>query len=151
MGSIPQIVTIGYGLLTTVSNKSCNLCNMTFVQWLEIELEKRNWSPSELARRTKLSTAAFSHIFTGKRKPGIDMCRAIAKAFKLPPETVYRQAGLLPPNKEGSPDYDELKYWFEMMTPNEQEEFLAAGRLKVELRKNREKGRLLPDIQPEHS
>lgn len=69
---------------------------MTFEIWLDEQLDKRGWNRSDLARKGNFNPSALSNIYTGRRKPGIDICNAIAAALKLPPEEVYREAGLLP-------------------------------------------------------
>lgn len=69
---------------------------MSFVEWLEGELSKRRWTRADLAREAKLSQTSFSKIFSGERKPGPDLCNAIARAFGIAPEIVFRRAGLLP-------------------------------------------------------
>jgi transcriptional regulator with XRE-family HTH domain len=69
---------------------------MSFVEWLEGELSKRRWTRADLAREAKLSQTSFSKIFSGERKPGPDLCNAIARALNIAPEIVFRRAGLLP-------------------------------------------------------
>lgn len=51
----------------------------------------------ELGRRSGLTGAAVSAVIKGTQKPGFHFCTRIAKAFHLPPESVLRSAGLLPP------------------------------------------------------
>jgi len=58
-------------------------------------------------------------------------------------------AGLLPPERKDEPSFDELKFWYNQMTPDEQEEFLELGRLKVELRNRRKKGKRLTQPKSE--
>ena len=67
-----------------------------FSGWLQEELKKRGMSQADLSRKSGLSTAAVSRIMGGSRGVGAEACTAIARALKLPPETVFRQAGLLP-------------------------------------------------------
>jgi transcriptional regulator with XRE-family HTH domain len=50
-----------------------------------------------LARRSQISDSHISRLVAGGRKPGNEAAKAIARAFRLPPEEVMRQAGLLPP------------------------------------------------------
>lgn len=71
-----------------------------FVKWLENELNERRWKRADLARAAKLSQTSFSKIFSGERKPGPDLCNAIARALGIPEETVFRKAGLLPATPE---------------------------------------------------
>lgn len=111
---------------------------MKFETWLRGELDNRNWSQRQFAQKAGFSQAAVSLIFSGKRKPGVDICNAIAKVFGLPAEAVYRRAGILPSNNDINPDKDELLFLYNKMTGEEQEEFLASGRLKVELRLKRQ-------------
>jgi transcriptional regulator with XRE-family HTH domain len=66
-----------------------------FNDWLDRELNKRNWTRAELARRGDISQSALSLIYSGQRKPGIELCGKVAKALGLPAENVLRQAGLL--------------------------------------------------------
>ena len=60
------------------------------------ELNNRGWSQSELARRTGLNQGNLSRVLSGDRQPGSDVCNAIARALRIPPEKVFRAAGLLP-------------------------------------------------------
>jgi len=127
----------------------CNILDVTFVKWLDTELDKRNLNRSQLARKAGISHASLSIIYSGDRNPGVEVCTAIANALKLPPEPVYRMAGLLPPERKDEPSFDELKFWYNQMTPDEQEEFLELGRLKVELRNRRKKGKRLTQPKSE--
>ncbi len=68
-----------------------------FTAWLREELEKREWSQNELARRAGLTSASVSYVLNELRGPGPEFCQAIAQALRLPEEFVFRQAGLLAP------------------------------------------------------
>jgi transcriptional regulator with XRE-family HTH domain len=67
-----------------------------FTQWLLDEIGKRHWNMSDLAQQAGLSQPTVSLVMSGDRRPGLDFCIGVAKAFKLPPEYVLRQACLLP-------------------------------------------------------
>jgi transcriptional regulator with XRE-family HTH domain len=69
---------------------------MTFTEWLEQELESRRWRQADLAQEMGSSEGMVSMVLRGERKPGPDFCNGIARAFGVPPETVFRMAGLLP-------------------------------------------------------
>lgn len=62
----------------------------------------------------------------------------IARALHLPPETVFRAAGLLPPEPEYVPLLDEWNAVFYELTPDEQQEMIDIARLKVDRRKKSE-------------
>jgi transcriptional regulator with XRE-family HTH domain len=86
-----KTITIDYFYATIV--------DMKFENWLINELKSRDWSPADLARQTKLTPQAISNCVQG-RIPGGPALRKIARAFKLPPEEVFRIAGVLPPKPE---------------------------------------------------
>lgn len=92
---------------------------------------------AELARLSGISAAQVSRLFNGISEPGPDACRAFASALGIPTETVFRAAGFLPNRPGTDEDYEELKHLFNQMSDDEQREFLAMGRLKLELRNQR--------------
>lgn len=67
-----------------------------FNDWLLSQLKERNWTQADLARKSGLTTASISNYVNG-RTPDDAALTKLAKAFKLPAETVYRAAGVLPP------------------------------------------------------
>ena len=72
----------------------------TFGKWLSREIDQRGWTQSELARRCRVSHVTISRVVTGERNPGQDLCKKIAKALEVPPEVIFRKAGLLPSIEE---------------------------------------------------
>lgn len=71
-----------------------------FATWVTAELKQREWSQSKLARLGGVTPAAINRILNGERRPGVEVCRAIAKAFDMPEIDVLSRAGL------AAPDYD---------------------------------------------
>ena len=74
-----------------------------FSDWLQLELNRRGWSQSDCARAANLNRAVINKLLNGKSRAQPSTLGAIAHALKIPVETVYRAAGLLPPNT----DYDD--------------------------------------------
>lgn len=73
-----------------------------FGAWLTDEMGRRGWSQVVLSSNTGISTGQVSRILSNERNPGADSCTAIATAFGVPPDDVFRRAGLLPPKREPS-------------------------------------------------
>jgi transcriptional regulator with XRE-family HTH domain len=71
-----------------------------FSDWLQSELNKRQWSQAELAYSAGISRAVINKLLNKKTYPQPDTLQAIARALKIPVETVYRVAGLLPEESE---------------------------------------------------
>ena len=85
---------------------------MRFTEWLETEIRKRGWSQSECARACDLNRAVINKLLNGKCKPQPVTLMAIARGFKIPVETAYRAAGLLPPSNHDDDVTRELIHIF---------------------------------------
>ena len=68
----------------------------TFGEWLQFELNKRGWSQSDLAVKSKITPAQIGRLIAGTRNPGKESLNAIAKAFDISPVIVFQIAGFLP-------------------------------------------------------
>ncbi len=109
---------------------------MDFSDWLSKEIKKRGWSEAELARRANIPRQIINNYINRQRKkPDSDVLVAIARALNLPPETVFRAAGLLPPVSPNSEHQQEFLYLLSQLSPEEQEEILELLRFKTERRK----------------
>jgi transcriptional regulator with XRE-family HTH domain len=86
--------------------------NLRFAEWLQAEMNKRGWSQSDCARACDLNRAVINKLLNGKCKPQPTTLIAIARGFKIPVETAYRAAGLLPPNPDGDDSILEVVYTF---------------------------------------
>lgn len=97
-------------------------CHMAdFAQWLQDELNNRGWKPIELAKTAGVDSGLISRILNRERKPGPETARGIARALKLPPEIVFRQAGLLPPEPVATPLLEELSHRAALLSEEEQQ------------------------------
>ena len=95
--------------------------NDNLSSWLANELIIRGWSQSKLAKLAGVSKTAISDAISGKNPPKFDVCVAIAKALRLPPEEVLRKAGLLPKQSSNvTEDQERLLYLFNNLTPEKQ-------------------------------
>jgi transcriptional regulator with XRE-family HTH domain len=86
--------------------------NLRFSEWLQTEIDKRGWSQSDCARSASLNRAVINKLLNGKSQPQPATLVSIAKAFKIPVETAYRAAGLLPPNADNDEATLELIHIF---------------------------------------
>ncbi|MGE5378676.1 MAG: helix-turn-helix domain-containing protein [Bacteroidota bacterium] len=81
-----------------------------FSEWLQNEMNKRGWSQSDLARAADLNRAVINKLLNGKSHPQPATLEAISRALKIPIETTYRAAGLLPVNSDNDETVDEAIY-----------------------------------------
>lgn len=113
------------------------MATIDFPAWLQKELNDRGWTQADLSRFSNLSTAAISRMMTGARGIGPDACLAIANALRIPPEIVFRAAGLLPPKPDDEVTLEEWRYVLEQLSEEDREELLNIARLKIELRERK--------------
>jgi len=76
-----------------------------FWDWAEEELERRNLTWYAVERKAGLSSGAISKRVDAQR-PTETTCTAIAQVFGVPPEWVFRKAGILP--RAGDPRRQDL-------------------------------------------
>jgi transcriptional regulator with XRE-family HTH domain len=85
---------------------------MRFSEWLQAEMHKRGWSQSDCARAADLNRAVINKLLNGKSNPQPHTLAALSRAFRIPLETVYRAAGLLPATVDGDETTEELIHVF---------------------------------------
>lgn len=74
-----------------------------FKDWLLEEMDRRGWSQADLARSADLNRSVINKLLNGHSNPRPTTLEAIARACRIPVESVYRIAGLLPelPESDG--------------------------------------------------
>jgi transcriptional regulator with XRE-family HTH domain len=105
-----------------------------FVNWLIGEMNSRGWSNSELARRAGVVHSTISLVLSSKSSPGPDLCLGLARAFRMPPEEVFRIAGLLPalPGDGTVPQYTRLIDCMNRLSVKDREEVLQYALFRYE-------------------
>lgn len=107
-----------------------------FKNWLITELNKRGWNQSELAVAAGVTRTAISDVLSGRRNPGVELCNSLARALRLPPEVVFRHAGLLPAKKE-NPWFPRFETLLEELNEDDLEDLYALALAKLERRKTK--------------
>jgi transcriptional regulator with XRE-family HTH domain len=105
---------------------------MGFVEWLDGELNKRDWTRADLSRRAKVSQSSLSLIYSGARNPGESIARSIAHAFGLPESVVFQAAGLMTNDPEPAPGQDEMAYIYAHLPPDRQEQLREYARFLLD-------------------
>lgn len=102
----------------------------SFMDWLQGELDKRNWSSYELTKRARLSHSVMSKARNDKQPLGYDACIRIAKALELPATLVLQKAGLLPesPLENPDPELDEMAFLFEQLSEEDRTRIISIAR-----------------------
>ena len=75
-------------------------------------MDKRGWSQSDLARYADLNRAVINKLLNGKSHPQPPTLESISRALKIPLETTYRAAGLLPTNTDNDDAMEEAMHVF---------------------------------------
>jgi DNA-binding XRE family transcriptional regulator len=104
---------------------------ITFAEWLISEMDKRNLSQADLARAANVTRSTINGVVTETRGPGGELCKAIAKAFHMPAEEVFRIAGLLPPSPNVDKDTAQMIELLSKLSPDERKEVMNYVKFKV--------------------
>lgn len=125
---------------TKVNGSSAIMFTMVnFGNWLLELLQEENMSQSELARLANLSKGTISNLINGIKTPSQETLTAIARALKLPPETVFRAAGLLPPQSPESEVIQQAAHLMLDLPEQEQLDILEFIKLRHRLAEERGK------------
>lgn len=90
-----------------------------FPKWLKEKREAKSWSQSEFARAAGISRQVVSDYEGYKRKYfDEDILRKIARALKLPAETVFRAAGKLDAEVGIDPWTEEMNHKMKLLPPS---------------------------------
>jgi transcriptional regulator with XRE-family HTH domain len=126
----------------SLCDKILSEVNTKFNEWLNKELADRGWNQSDLANRAGLGRGTISNIMNHSRKPGTDICVAIAHALNIPPEIVFRAASILPPIPERTARHEQLNALYDQLTPENQARIEAYIQLELETQRRQEADRL---------
>ena len=108
-----------------------------FVTWLKGELDLRGWTMKDLAEKADLTASTISRLLSGERQPGPESLGAIAKAFDLSPEFVFRKAGVLPRAISRYKETDAFEQeWMQLLsmatTDEERKELIERARFEMQ-------------------
>lgn len=110
---------------------------VNFSDWLLNQLKNKNMTPAELARASVKAPAVISRVLNDERKPEAETLLAISRALNLPPETVFRAAGLLPPVSPDTEYQEQFFHYLSQLSPDERQEILELLRFKAERQKDK--------------
>ena len=103
--------------------------DISFADWLNLELNQRGWSQSDLARESGLGRAVINKITNHiNKKTDPETCKAIARGLRMSSITVFIAAGLLPQMPERSTEMDDLEAIEEQLSPEKRKELLVIAR-----------------------
>ena len=103
-------------------DKIASLVDTNFSDWLLKEMNKRGWSQADLARASGLNRQSVSDYVNLRRtNPEPEALVSLANAFKLPPETVFRAAGLLPQQTEETEIIQQISHLTKELPKHEQQ------------------------------
>jgi transcriptional regulator with XRE-family HTH domain len=111
-----------------------------FADWLLKQMMEKGWSQSELARMSGLTRSTISYYLSPKSKsPDETALRKISKALKLPPETVFRAAGLLPPQSPETELINRIVHLTSELPEEDQADILEYAQMRHRRAEEREK------------
>ena len=102
-----------------------------FSEWLQNVLKEKELIQADLVRLSGLSPSQVSKIINLHSPPGDKAIQAISKALQLDANIVYRAAGKIPKVTIKQATMEELESIISQLPPDQVDELLEIGRLKV--------------------
>ena len=118
--------------------KMYTIMEQRFSDWLTEVLEEKGWSYADLARKAGVTRGAIGNLVRGQRQPGPAILQAIAGALNLPPDNVYRAAGLLPEITVDESDLEKFREILSHLTPAERDEYAQIGWVRINAKRENE-------------
>ena len=116
-----------------------------FSDWILNKLNERNWSQADLARASGLTRQSIHYYLSEKSKqPDEFALQKLAKAFRLPPEEVYRAAGMPLSPTETDPLIDEGVYILQHLEGEDKVDAIRFLRMRLQVKEEREIGKRKP-------
>lgn len=109
------------------------MANADLVLWVRGELLKRAWPQQELSRRSGISPSQITRFLSEERGIGEEAINGFAKAFGVPPETLFRIAGFLPPVPEKTELINQIMELTAKLPQKDQQEILYYARMRAQL------------------
>lgn len=103
-----------------------------FVQWLDEQEKRFEYSDYEVAKKGDFSHSALSRARTENIPPGYSICMKIAGVFNISPITVLRKAGLLPAEGGDQIRFDDWQYLLNQLPEDEREDLRLIAEAKLQ-------------------
>lgn len=108
-----------------------------FRDWLLNELDKRDWSQSDLAKAAGISRGTLSNILSSSRGVGEKSLISIGRALRIPPEVVFQAAGILPKQPDKNALIQKIEYILQDLSETDQQDVLEYARLRRRISEER--------------
>ena len=105
---------------------------MEFTEYVQSEMKKRGWSQADLSRQTGMTTGGVSMLLNQTRKPSPETLLTLSKAFQIPPESIFRAAGLLPPEPQLTEGTKMILYLFQQLSDEGKRDLISYARFLLE-------------------
>ena len=113
-------------MVGTVNTVKCKMLTTMedFATWVQKEMRTHGLSMRAIGRRIDVSHATISSVLSGKQPPSPELCNGLARVFEVPPDWVFRLAGLLPalPGTEDDLTLREINEIAKNLSPEERRE-----------------------------
>jgi len=110
----------------------------SFGNWLENKLKNVGMSQAELSREVKCSRSTINGLIKGGAQPGNKLCKAIARALRIPPEEVFIAAGLLP-NRNMS-QQDHINHLLSLLSNEDRQDIIDYINMKIDQKERKHGG-----------
>jgi hypothetical protein len=100
--------------------------------WIWFDGARGDLTIRQVEERAGCPRGRIGNAYSAKREPTALVCDSIAAGLGQNKRVVFRQAGFLPPTPTIDEQKEEILYYFDQMTPDNQETLLVLARALAE-------------------
>jgi transcriptional regulator with XRE-family HTH domain len=91
------------------------------INFIDDELNRRNWTKADLSRESEISQAHISRIFSGNFQPGLNFYKSIAFTFGVSIEVILKIAGEIEEDNKLNKKKEVMESKFNILSDDYQE------------------------------
>jgi transcriptional regulator with XRE-family HTH domain len=115
--------------------------NIDFPNWLQDQMDARDWRPTDLAKKAHVSDATVSRVLKGQRDADIDTLMGFAEAFNMSPISIIKTAFVFPDSENENKEvkWEDWKHLISQMNPQDEANMKRMASVTIESRQKEEK------------
>jgi transcriptional regulator with XRE-family HTH domain len=113
--------------------------SMDVVEYLLKVMEERELIPADITKRSGLSPSQVSKVLNRESPAGQKALDSFAKALNLPPDDLYRRAGILPMKPNADEVVTEIVHIYHMLSEDNKGDLLDYAKNRLSKQEREEK------------
>jgi transcriptional regulator with XRE-family HTH domain len=120
-------------IMDNVSKSNTMIKQIDFPGWLQKQMDARKWGQADLANAAGINRQVIWGYLNRSKKPSEEILVKLAHALEIPPQEIFRAAGILPAESNHDAFFEALKFITGDLDTNTKNDILEYAKLKRRL------------------